>query len=113
MKVIACIEDPAVIQKILTHLQLNAEAMAPSLLPEPRAPPIDDLFDTLLGRAHAIFRDGSEPFGLLVESNWNSGRNGPYQTIILRCSHPITVKLPCIQIQCREEPTPIGWKFID
>lgn len=47
MKVIACIEDPEVIQKILTHLQLNAEATAPSPLPEPRAPPISDLFDTL------------------------------------------------------------------
>jgi hypothetical protein len=46
MKVIACIEDPDVIQKILTHLQLNAEAIAPSPLPEPRAPPTSDLFDT-------------------------------------------------------------------
>jgi hypothetical protein len=47
MKVIACIEDPEVIQKILTHLQLNAEAAAPSPLPEPRAPPFSDLFDSL------------------------------------------------------------------
>ena len=47
MKVIACIEDPDVIQKILTHLQLNTKATAPSPLPEPRAPPISDLFDTL------------------------------------------------------------------
>jgi hypothetical protein len=47
MKVIACIEDPNVIQKILTHLQLNAKATAPSPLPELRAPPISDLFDTL------------------------------------------------------------------
>jgi hypothetical protein len=63
MKVIACIEDPEVIQKILTHLQLNAEAAAPSPLPEPRAPPFSDLFDSLwhadfparmLG-VHAIF----------------------------------------------------------
>ncbi len=42
-----CIEDPDVIQKILTYLQLNTKATAPSPLPEPRAPPISDLFDTL------------------------------------------------------------------
>ena len=47
MKVIACIEDPDVIQKILTHLQLNTKATASSPLPEPRASPISDLFDTL------------------------------------------------------------------
>jgi hypothetical protein len=47
MKVIACIEDPDVIQKILTHLQLNTETTASRALPEPRAPPISDLFDTL------------------------------------------------------------------
>ena len=47
MKVIACIEDPDVIQKILTHLQLNTKATAAGPLPEPRAPPISDLFDTL------------------------------------------------------------------
>ena len=40
-------EDPDVIHKILTHLQLNKKATAPSLLPEPRAPPASDLFDTL------------------------------------------------------------------
>jgi hypothetical protein len=47
MKVIACIEDPEVIKKILTHLQWNTKATAHSPLPEPRAPPISDLFDTL------------------------------------------------------------------
>jgi hypothetical protein len=47
MKVIARIEDSEVIQKILTHLQLNTEAATPSPLPEPRAPPVPDLFDTL------------------------------------------------------------------
>ena len=46
MKVIACIEDPDVIQKILTHLQLNAKATPPRPLPKPRAAPISDLFDT-------------------------------------------------------------------
>ncbi len=44
---LACIEDPDVIQKILTHLQLNTKATASSPLPEPRAPPISGLFDTL------------------------------------------------------------------
>jgi len=47
MKVIACIEDHDVIQKILTHLQMNTKATAPGPLPEPRAPPISDLFDTI------------------------------------------------------------------
>ena len=47
MKVIACIEDHDVIQKILTHLQMNTKATAPGPLPEPRAPPISDLVETL------------------------------------------------------------------
>jgi hypothetical protein len=47
MKVIACIEDPDVIQKILTHLQLNTETTASWALAELRAPPISDLFDAL------------------------------------------------------------------
>jgi hypothetical protein len=46
MKVITCIEDPEVIQKILTHLQLSAEAAVPSPLLEPRAPPFSDLCDS-------------------------------------------------------------------
>ena len=33
MKVIACIEDPDVIQKILTHLQLNTKGTAPGPVP--------------------------------------------------------------------------------
>ena len=40
MKVIACIEDPVVIQKILDHLKDKAETTAHTpLLPESRAPP--------------------------------------------------------------------------
>ena len=47
VKVIACIEDPQVIKKILDHLKEKA-ALSPSrLLPENRAPP-DDLFDGLI-----------------------------------------------------------------
>jgi len=40
VKVIACIEDPVVIQKILDHLKDNAETNATSPLPESRAPPV-------------------------------------------------------------------------
>jgi hypothetical protein len=37
--VIACIEDPAVIQKILTHLKEKTAPESLSLLPSVRAPP--------------------------------------------------------------------------
>ena len=37
--IIASIEDPAVIQKILAHLDGNATSAASGLLPECRAPP--------------------------------------------------------------------------
>jgi hypothetical protein len=40
MKVIACIEDPAVIKKILDHLKKKEEANKPNPLPESRAPPL-------------------------------------------------------------------------
>ena len=46
MKIIACIEDPIVIRKILNHLHRNGPATTPSPLPEPRAPPQTGLFDT-------------------------------------------------------------------
>ena len=39
MKVIACIEDPVVIKKILDHLKEKAETNEPNPLPESRAPP--------------------------------------------------------------------------
>jgi 23S rRNA U2552 (ribose-2'-O)-methylase RlmE/FtsJ len=39
MKIIACIEDPAVIKKILEHLKQNEEVNEPNALPESRAPP--------------------------------------------------------------------------
>ena len=38
VKVIACIEDPVVIKKILSHLRQKAETHEPSPLPESRAP---------------------------------------------------------------------------
>ena len=44
-KIIACIEDPAVIQKILAHLDDRASPSDLSLLPECRAPPATGLFD--------------------------------------------------------------------
>ncbi|MCU7850225.1 MAG: IS91 family transposase [Candidatus Thiodiazotropha sp. (ex Lucinoma kastoroae)] len=40
VKVIACIEDPKVITKILDHLKEKAETNELSLLPESRAPPV-------------------------------------------------------------------------
>ncbi len=46
MKIIACIEDPEVIQKILTHLNGIASATAPISLPKARAPPQAGLFNT-------------------------------------------------------------------
>jgi hypothetical protein len=39
VKVIACIEDPAVIEKILTHLQEKVVSGPKDLLPQSRAPP--------------------------------------------------------------------------
>ncbi|MEZ0476598.1 transposase [Luteimonas sp. B3_2_R+30] len=45
VKLIACIEAPAVIAKILTHLGHQAPAAARALFPEPRAPPPARLFD--------------------------------------------------------------------
>jgi hypothetical protein len=41
VKVIACIEDPAVIDKILTHLQEKLTPAPASLRPASRAPPAD------------------------------------------------------------------------
>jgi hypothetical protein len=39
VKVIACIEDPVVIAKILTHLEGKSVSAGQGLLPESRAPP--------------------------------------------------------------------------
>ena len=39
VKIIACIEDTVVIEKILTHLQEKAISVPTGLLPEGRAPP--------------------------------------------------------------------------
>jgi hypothetical protein len=46
-KVIACIEDPLIIHKILTHLDNHSksENIIPSVMPEPRAPPQIDLLN--------------------------------------------------------------------
>ena len=40
VRVIACIEDPVVIKKILTHLNEKAASADPAQLPESRAPPV-------------------------------------------------------------------------
>ena len=39
VRIIACIEDPVVISKILAHLQNNAMATGPGMVPPCRAPP--------------------------------------------------------------------------
>ena len=44
VRIIACIEDPAVIKKILTHLDTNNASAEPSRLPPCRAPPPAGLF---------------------------------------------------------------------
>ena len=44
MKVIACIEDPVVIQKILNHLKEKGEYQDAFRLPESRGPPQMSLF---------------------------------------------------------------------
>ena len=46
VKIIACIEDPIVILKILDHLDTLAPTTDHNSLPEPRAPPQPGLFDT-------------------------------------------------------------------
>jgi len=43
-KVIACIEDPVIIKKILTHLEEKSPTRAALLLPDSRAPPQSSLF---------------------------------------------------------------------
>jgi hypothetical protein len=43
-KLIACIEDPVIIKKILTHLEEKLPARAALLLPDSRAPPQSSLF---------------------------------------------------------------------
>jgi hypothetical protein len=45
VNVIASIEDPVVIEKILTHLNEKAPYSQATLLPESRAPPQAGLFD--------------------------------------------------------------------
>ena len=44
MKVTACIEDPLVIKKILTHLRAKGLYPEAAGLPQSRAPPQQDLF---------------------------------------------------------------------
>ena len=45
VKVIACIEDPVVIEKILTHLNGKVASPGTGLVPASRAPPQAGLFD--------------------------------------------------------------------
>ena len=43
-KVIACIEDPVIIKKILMHLEEKSPTRAALLFPDSRAPPQSSLF---------------------------------------------------------------------
>ena len=45
LRVIACIEDPAIIKKILTHLNQYAPSAAATQRPRSRAPPAAGWFD--------------------------------------------------------------------
>jgi hypothetical protein len=45
VKIIACIEDPAVVEKILTHLNKQTACAKPAPLHESRAPPPVCVFD--------------------------------------------------------------------
>ena len=45
VKVIACVEDPVDIDKILTHLNEKATSAGMGLLSQVRAPPQGELFD--------------------------------------------------------------------
>jgi hypothetical protein len=45
VKIIACIDDPAVIERILAHLKGKAPSVGTALLPENRGPPQARLFD--------------------------------------------------------------------
>jgi hypothetical protein len=45
VKIIACIEDPAVIERILAHLKSKAPFAELALVPEGRGPPQARLFD--------------------------------------------------------------------
>jgi hypothetical protein len=44
VRIIACIEDPVVIRKILAHLDETVTPTGTGLLPESRAPPATGLF---------------------------------------------------------------------
>jgi hypothetical protein len=45
VRIVACIEDPAVIRRILDHLESREQAMEGAVLPGPRAPPQLSLFE--------------------------------------------------------------------
>jgi len=47
VRIIACIEDPQVIRKIIAHLGGIASPVATTLLPECRAPPLAELLKGL------------------------------------------------------------------
>ncbi len=92
LKVIACIEDPMVIQKILAHLDAkNLTATGAGLLPEPRAPPQASLFDSTFPVQMLFPKRMRQVFSRSSHRNWpgyglhspqtqqNSAAYPPYQ----------------------------------
>jgi hypothetical protein len=59
LRVIASIEDPVVIDKILTHLEKKAIGVEPVVLAQRRAPPQSNLFDGFSVQPPHDSRNGS------------------------------------------------------
>jgi hypothetical protein len=57
VKIIACIEDPMVIEKILTHLNLPSASTKPAPRPESRAPPQAVTFPAFVAPRRAAVRN--------------------------------------------------------
>jgi hypothetical protein len=81
VKIIACIEGPAVIERILAHLKNKAPSAGTALLPEGRAPPPQaQLFDWIKEDSHHLCCCSEEAVGLLLacrqELGWKQGKVG-------------------------------------
>jgi len=78
VRIIACIEDPEVIRKILAHLDEKVTPTGTGLLPESRAPPATGLF--FLKERNRYFTKLAAPYrkqhGIcrLANRNWRSLR---------------------------------------
>ena len=66
VRIIASIEDPAVINKVLAHLDGKAPPAATALLPECRGPPQAKLFKGLLPNSYYIIAASDQAARLLT-----------------------------------------------